>query len=109
MSPQGGTGRSKVAPVKCAAGLTVTIAECPPGDSAGLHKHTGSVENFFCIQGTFEIVWGKEGQHKVVLEPLDFISVPAGVYRDFRNVGTDLGRLLVAIQDRKSTRLNSSH
>src|SRR3546814_12431697 len=29
---------------------------------------------------------------------LDFISVPAGVYRDFRNVGTDLGRLLVAIQ-----------
>lgn len=98
MSPEGWTGRSKVAPVKGAPGLTVTIAECPPGDSAGLHKHTGSVENFFCIQGSFEIVWGKRGEHSVRLEPLDFISVPAGVYRDFRNVGTDMGRLLVAIQ-----------
>ena len=33
-----------------------------------------------------------------VLNPLDFISVPAGVYRDFKNVGHELGRLLVMIQ-----------
>ena len=31
MSPEGWEGRSKIAPVKGAAGLTVTIAECPPG------------------------------------------------------------------------------
>lgn len=98
MSPRGWTGRSSLAPVKGEPGLTVTIAECPPGDNAGLHKHTATVENFFCIQGTFEIVWGKRGEHSVRLEPLDFISVPAGVYRDFRNVGDDMGRLLVAIQ-----------
>ena len=36
MSPEGWAGRSKVAPVKGAPGLTVTIAECPPGDSSGL-------------------------------------------------------------------------
>ena len=98
MSPEGWEGRSKVAPVKGAVGLTVTIAECPPGDSSGLHKHTATVENFFCIQGTFDITWGDEGENSVRLEPMDFISVPAGIYREFTNVGSDLGRLLVAIQ-----------
>ncbi len=43
MSPKGWEGRSKIAPVKGAPGLTITLAECPPGDSAGLHKHTGAV------------------------------------------------------------------
>ena len=50
MSPAGWEGRGKVAPVKGAPGLTIALAECPPGDSAGLHKHTASVENFFCLQ-----------------------------------------------------------
>lgn len=98
MAPADWEGRSKVAPVKGAPGLTVTLAECPPGDSAGLHKHMGSVENFFCVQSRFEITWGDEGQFSTILEPLDFISVPAGVYRDFKNVGNELGRLLVMIQ-----------
>ena len=98
MSPEGWEGRSKIAPVKGAAGLTVTIAECPPGDSSGLHKHTATVENFFCIEGNFEITWGDDGEHSIELGPLDFISVPAGVYREFRNNGDTMGRLLVAIQ-----------
>jgi uncharacterized RmlC-like cupin family protein len=98
MSPEGWTGRSKIAPIKGAPGLTITIAECPPGDHAGLHKHTDSVENFFCIEGRFEIVWGARGEHRIELGPLDFISIPKGVYRDFRNVGAALGRLLVAIR-----------
>lgn len=98
MSPLGWEGRSKIAPVKGAPGLTITLAECPPGDSAGLHKHTSAVENFFCVQGVFEITWGDEGQYSTVLNPLDFVSVPAGVYRDFKNVGAELGRLLVMIQ-----------
>ena len=98
MAPEGWTGRSRIAPVKGAPGLTITLAECPPGDHAGLHKHTDSVENFFCVEGRFEIVWGPQGEHRVELGPLDFISIPRGVYRDFRNIGDTLGRLLVAIQ-----------
>ena len=98
MSPEGWEGRSKIAPVKGAAGLTITIAECPPGDSSGLHKHIDTVENFFCIEGNFEITWGAEGEHAIELGPLDFVSVPAGVYREFRNTGAKMGRLLVAIQ-----------
>lgn len=112
MSPEGWTGRSKIAPVKGAPGLTVTLAECPPGDHAGLHKHTDSVENFFCVEGHFEILWGKDGEHRIELKPLDFVSIPAGVYRDFRNIGTTLGRLFVTIQtppgDTKDTVVHSA-
>jgi quercetin dioxygenase-like cupin family protein len=98
MSPQGWTGRSKIAPIKGAPGLTITLAECPPGDHAGLHKHLDSVENFFCVEGRFEITWGERGEHRAELGPLDFISIPRGLYRDFRNIGDTMGRLLVAIQ-----------
>ncbi|MDA0785614.1 MAG: cupin domain-containing protein [Proteobacteria bacterium] len=98
MSPEGWEGRSKIAPIKGAPGLTVTIAECPPGDSSGLHKHTDTVENFFCIEGEIEIVWGSAGENAITLGPLDFVSIPAGVYREFRNNGTEMGRLFVAIQ-----------
>lgn len=98
MSPEGWTGRSRIAPVKGAPGLSITLVECPPGDHAGLHKHTDSVENFFCIAGSFEIIWGAQAEHRLVLDALDFVSIPAGVYRDFRNVGATIGRLLVAIQ-----------
>ena len=98
MSPEGWAGRSKIAPIKGAPGLTVTIAECPPGDSSGLHKHTDTVENFFCVEGEIEILWGSKGENSITLGPLDFVSVPAGVYREFRNNGTEMGRLFVAIQ-----------
>lgn len=98
MTPEGWEGRSKIAPVKGAPGLTITIAECPPGDTSGLHKHTDTVENFFCIEGSFEIIWGADAQYSIELGPLDFISIPAGVYREFRNVGDTMGRLFVAIQ-----------
>ena len=98
MCPADWEGRSKSAAVKGAPGLTVTIAECPPGDSSGLHKHTDTVENFFCVEGPFEILWGAHAEHALTLNPLDFISIPAGVYREFRNIGDVLGRLFVAIQ-----------
>ncbi len=98
MSPEGWKGRSAVAPVKGKDGLTVAIAECPPGDHPGLHSHTHTVENFFCLNGRFRISWGEEGENSVELGPLDFISVPAGVYRDFKNISDETARLLTIIQ-----------
>ena len=100
MSPENWTGRSKIAPVKGEPGLTVSLVECAPGEHAGLHKHADSVENFFCVEGCFEITWGERGEHRIELNALDFVSVPAGAYRDFRNIGATLGRLFVAIQTR---------
>ncbi len=98
MSPEGWAGRNGIAPVKGAPGITVSLAECPPGDNPGLHAHENTVENFFCVNGRFEITWGDNGEHSSILEPLDFISVPPGVARNFTNISDDTAYLLVVIQ-----------
>jgi len=97
MAPADYQGRSAGAPVKGPRGLIVSIAECEPGNGPGLHRHLNTVENFLCLSGRFEIAWGDRGEHTLVLEPLDMISVPRGENRSFRNVSDELGRLLVMI------------
>jgi len=97
MAPADYQGRSAGAPVKGPRGLIVSIAECEPGNGPGLHRHLKPVENFLCLSGRFEIAWGDHGQHKLVLEPLDMISVPRGENRSFRNVSGETARLLVMI------------
>ncbi len=98
MVPADYAGRSVEAPLKGAPGLAITVAECPPGNGAGLHAHEQSVENFFCLSGRFEIAWGDRGEHKTVIEPMDMVSVPPGVCRSFKNLASETGRLLVLIQ-----------
>jgi uncharacterized RmlC-like cupin family protein len=97
MAPADYQGRSAGAPVKGPRGLIVSIAECEPGNGPGLHRHLNTVENFLCLCGRFEIAWGDRGEHRLVLEPLDMISVPRGENRSFRNVSDETGRLLVMI------------
>jgi len=97
MAPADYQGRSAGAPVKGPRGLIVSIAECEPGNGPGLHRHLNTVENFMCLSGRFEIAWGDNGEHALVLEPLDMISVPRGENRSFRNVSDETGRLLVMI------------
>ena len=97
MAPADYQGRSAGAPVKGPRGLVVSIAECEPGNGPGLHRHLNTVENFLCLSGRFEIAWGDQGEHTLVLDPLDMISVPRGENRSFRNISDELGRLLVMI------------
>jgi uncharacterized RmlC-like cupin family protein len=97
MAPPDYQGRSAGAPVKGPRGLIVSIAECEPGNGPGLHRHLNTVENFMCLSGRFEIAWGDHGEHTLVLDPLDMISVPRGENRSFRNVSGETGRLLVMI------------
>jgi mannose-6-phosphate isomerase-like protein (cupin superfamily) len=97
MAPADYQGRSAGAPVKGPRGLILSIAECEPGHGPGLHRHLNTVENFMCLAGRFEIAWGDHGEHKLVLDPLDMISVPRGENRSFRNVSNETGRLLVMI------------
>ena len=97
MAPADYQGRSAGAPVKGPRGLVVSIAECEPGNGPGLHRHLNTVENFLCLCGRFEIAWGDHGEHTLVLGPLDMISVPRGENRSFRNVSSEIGRLLVMI------------
>ena len=97
MAPADYQGRSAGAPVKGPRGLIVSIAECPPHNGPGLHRHLNTVENFFCLTGRFEISWGDNGEHKTVLEPNDMISIPRGENRMFFNISDEVGRLLVMI------------
>jgi len=97
MAPADYQGRSAGAPVKGPRGLIVSVAECEPGNGPGLHRHLNTVENFLCLSGRFEIAWGDQGEHTLVLEPLDMISVPRGENRSFRNISDVVGRLLVMI------------
>ncbi|MCP3712711.1 cupin domain-containing protein [Paraburkholderia sp. CNPSo 3274] len=98
MAPANYVGRSAMAPIKSVPGAVISIAECPPGDGPGLHCHETTVENFFCLSGRFELQWGDNGEDSMILEPLDFVSVPPGVSRRFVNISEEIGRLFVVIQ-----------
>lgn len=100
MVPESYSGRSEKAPVRGGSNVVAAIAECPPGNGPGLHCHETTTENFFCLSGRFKISWGDEGENSTILEPLDFVSVPPGVSRDFKNVSDELGRLFVVIETR---------
>jgi quercetin dioxygenase-like cupin family protein len=85
------------APIRGAAGMTMTLALCPPGQGPGLHSHVQTYETFTVLKGRFEVSWNDDGAQRVVLEPFDTISVPPGVCRAFRNVGDAEGILQVII------------
>jgi mannose-6-phosphate isomerase-like protein (cupin superfamily) len=78
--------------------ISVSLAVCSPGRGPALHAHLNTVEAFFCLSGRFAIEWGARGEEAVELEQWDFIHVPKGVVRTFRNVGDTQGALLVIIQ-----------
>jgi len=85
------------APIVGAAGMTMTLAVCPPGQGPGLHNHVKTYETFTVLKGRFEVSWNDDGSERAVLEQFDTISVPPGVCRAFRNVGDTEGILQVLI------------
>lgn len=96
--PRAYKGRSGGAPLRGPEGLIAALAECPPGDGPALHCHEQTIENFFVVEGEFEVSWGDKGEDSILLKPCDMLSVPAGVCRTFKNVTDKTGRLLALIQ-----------
>ena len=88
---------SAQAPIRGAAGMTMTLAVCPPGQGPGLHSHRETYETFTVLQGEFEVRWNDDGGEREVLRRFDTISFPPGVCRAFRNVGREEGILQVII------------
>lgn len=88
---------SSGAPIIGAAGMTMTLAVCPPGQGPELHSHVNTYETFTVLRGRFEVRWNDDGSARTVLEEFDTISVPPGVCRAFRNVGDVEGMLQVLI------------
>jgi uncharacterized RmlC-like cupin family protein len=97
LAPGDAAGSHQYAAARGPAGLSISIAECPPGDGPMLHAHMKTHEIFFCLKGRFEVSWGDAGEHAIVLEPFDMIDVPLGVTRAFRNVSDETGLLHVTI------------
>jgi quercetin dioxygenase-like cupin family protein len=85
------------APITGAAGMTMTLAVCPPGQGPGLHSHRQTYETFTVMKGRFEVRWNDDGSGSAILELYDTVSFPPGVCRAFRNVGDEEGILQVII------------
>jgi len=85
------------APIVGAAGMTITMAVCPPGQGPSLHAHRKTYETFTVLQGEFEFSFGDKGEQTVVLSRFDTVSVPPAVCRAFRNVSDEDGILQVII------------
>ena len=85
------------APIIGAAGMTMTLAVCPPGQGPGLHSHRQTYETFTVMKGRFEVSWNDDGSGRAILELYDTVSFPPGVCRSFRNVGDEEGILQVII------------
>lgn len=65
----------------------LNIVRCAPGQSAPLHNHL-TQEVFIALSGAWEIFWGPAGERALRLNTWDTISIPPGVSRGFRNVGS---------------------
>ena len=88
---------NKNAPIKGAAGITMTIAKCPPGQGPGLHYHKSTYETFTVLKGKFLIEWNENDKESIELDYLDTISIPPGVCRSFKNISASDGLLQVII------------
>ena len=76
-----------------AEGFHLNIVCCEPGKSAPLHNHL-TQEVFVALSGRWQVFWGPDGGRSVVLERWDTISIPPGVSRGFRNVGSEPAHLM---------------
>ena len=95
-----GTGASDSpafrAPLPEGENFSFAIVVAAPGKGAPLHAHT-TEEVFVALTGRWGIFWGNEGEHEVILEQWDAVSVPAPCMRGFRNAGTEDAYLLAIV------------
>ena len=88
---------NSAAPIKGAAGITITLAQCPPGTGPSLHAHLQTFETFTVMKGRFEVYWNDTGENSLELGLYDTISIPPGVCRGFTNISDEEGLLQVII------------
>jgi quercetin dioxygenase-like cupin family protein len=78
-------------------GFNIGAAGQPPHCVNSLHTHT-TAEVFFVLKGRWKFFWGLRGDAgDVLLEEGDLINIPTGVFRGFRNVGTEYGMLMAVM------------
>jgi uncharacterized RmlC-like cupin family protein len=94
---RGVTEDASLAPaITDARDFNMTLVKKAPGNRVGLHDHP-TVEVFMALTGRWGVYWGDTGENEVTLEQWDVISVPPGVMRGFRNIGTEDAYLLALL------------
>ena len=72
----------------------IGMVKAPPGNGPAYHTHD-YVEVFMPLSGKWRFYWGHNAEDpqdvagEALLEPWDFISLPAGLWRRFENVSDD--------------------
>jgi len=94
---RGVTEDASLAPaITDARDFNMTLVKKAPGNRVGLHDHP-TVEVFMALTGRWGVYWGDAAENEVTLEQWDVISVPPGVMRGFRNLGTEDAYLLALL------------
>jgi mannose-6-phosphate isomerase-like protein (cupin superfamily) len=79
------------------SGFNIAYVGAEPGNGSAMHTHP-EVEVFIPFSGQWAVYWNEgDACEEVVIGPMDCISVPPGVMRSFRNVGTEYGHLMAII------------
>jgi len=82
-------------------GYNMTYNLVPPQHGNALHMHR-SIEIFVALDGRWEIAWGMEGENTVVLQPWDFVAVPARVCHSYKNIEEQTAQNIMTILPGKS-------
>jgi mannose-6-phosphate isomerase-like protein (cupin superfamily) len=84
--------------------FNLAVIEAEPGNGSALHTHT-TVEVFMALSGRWHVFYGENEEHETFLEQWDVCSVPAGVWRGFRNAGSSPAKLLAIVGGTDAGRL----
>jgi quercetin dioxygenase-like cupin family protein len=76
--------------------FNITYMKSSPGKGPALHDHK-TVEVFMSLSGKWEILLGDDGENSIILEEFDIISIPPGVMRGLRNIGSEEQWLLTIL------------
>jgi len=82
-------------------GYNMTYNLVPPSHGNALHMHR-SIEIFVALDGRWEIAWGMQGENTVVLQPWDFVAVPARVCHSYKNIEEQTAHNIMTILPGKS-------
>jgi mannose-6-phosphate isomerase-like protein (cupin superfamily) len=82
----------------------LAVIRAAPGNGSALHTHT-TVEVFMPLTGRWQIFYGENEERETILEQWDVCSVPAGVWRGFRNAGDAEAYLLAIVGGTDAGRL----
>ena len=78
-------------------GFNIGAAGQPPKCRNSLHDHR-TAEAFFVLSGRWRFFWGRYGTAgEVTLEKGDIFNIPTGIFRGFKNIGTDYGMIMAIL------------